>query len=70
MSKPVTAYDPASWLNCIWDALQEHRFKNIPEGIPENDAQWDEITTAMAWVQDSLGVDDAELDQESTTPED
>lgn len=62
MAKPVTAYDPASWLNCIWEALQEHRDKNIPEGQPQNDEAWDEITTAMAWVQETLGVDDAELE--------
>lgn len=35
--------DPASWIEVIWDAL------------PNN--QSDDISTAMAWLTESLGLD-------------
>ena len=54
MSKPVKFNDVESWLECVWDALQSHRDVTIPEGKGDNDAQWDEICTAMAWIREEL----------------
>lgn len=62
MTKPVTANDPASWLSVIWNALHSHRENCIPEGVPEYDDEWSEITTAMAWVHEQLGVSYEELE--------
>ena len=58
----LTHADRASWLGVIWNALHAHRETTIPEGTPVNDAAWDEITTAMAWVHDELGVDHDEVE--------
>lgn len=57
MTKPITRADKVSWFNAIWNALHSHRENCIPEGIDNNDEEWDEITTAMAWVMEELGVD-------------
>ena len=54
----LTYSDRASWIETIWDALQEFRDVNIPEGPPHHDAQWDDICTAMAWISEELGVSD------------
>lgn len=52
------AHDEKSWMETIWDALQSHRENCIPEGVPEYDDQWSDICTAMAWIEESLGVND------------
>lgn len=60
----LTYSDRESWLETIWDALQEFRDVNIPEGNPTHDEQWDDICTAMAWIAEELGVSD-ELDNDA-----
>jgi hypothetical protein len=44
----------ASWLNLIWDALGKM--------TPENDEEWDNIRTAMAWVAEELDVEQEDLE--------
>ena len=50
--------DPAPWITQIWGALHGFREDCIPEGEKAYDEQWDEICTAMAWIQEELGVED------------
>lgn len=54
----VTHNDPATWLAAIWDVLHMAREDCISEGTASHDRQWDEVCTAMAWVQESLGLQD------------
>jgi len=51
-----------SWLETIWNALENYREDCIPEGSEKNDDEWSDICTAMAWLtehvytlEDSLG---------------
>jgi len=51
-----------SWLETIWNALENYREDCIPEGNEKNDDEWSDICTAMAWLtehvytlEDSLG---------------
>ena len=53
-AKP-TANDRQSHLDCIWDALCSYRENCIPEGDPAHDAEWSDICTAMAWIEEDLG---------------
>jgi len=50
----LTHSDKISWIETVWDALQSHRENCIPEGVDNHDAEWDEICTAMAWIQEEL----------------
>lgn len=43
----LTAGNKESWLLTIW--------KNLP--VPEDEARWDDICTAMAWIAEEIGVD-------------
>lgn len=52
----LTADDVPSWINCIWDALQNYREKNIPD-TDEFNEEWNDITTAMSWVTETLGFE-------------
>jgi hypothetical protein len=49
----LTHADKASWIYEIWHALEEWRDVN-PEGDAAHDVQWDEICTAMAWIEETL----------------
>jgi hypothetical protein len=40
-------------LAIIWKALESYR-GFIPEGIKENDKEWNDICTAMAWLEEDL----------------
>jgi hypothetical protein len=53
----VTYHCPPSWLNAVWGALDGYREDCIPEGLPEYDAQWDDICFAMARITESLGLE-------------
>ena len=56
--------DPQSWIDTIWDALHAYR----ETCIPENDDQWDDICTAMAWLTEEIGLPtgaDAEATKET-----
>ena len=41
-------------LEAIWKALEGYRLSCIPEGKPENDNEWSEICTQMAWIEEFL----------------
>jgi hypothetical protein len=48
-----------SQLDVIWEALHEFRSSCILEGLSneldeEHDNQWNEICTAMAWIEEDL----------------
>lgn len=60
-SVPI-ANDPASWLQTVWDTLHSARQLMIPEGDEDNDRQWNDLCTAMAWITEELGVDPEELE--------
>jgi hypothetical protein len=49
----LTHGNRASWLNTIWDALEKM--------TPENDDEWNDICTAMAWVAEELDVEQEDL---------
>jgi hypothetical protein len=60
MNKPLKFNDPATWLACIWEALEYVRDEHLMEGDEVADAQWNDLCTAMAWVSETLGVEEAE----------
>ena len=60
-----------SWFEVLWEALDEFREQVIPEENsdannatqsmemePPNDEIWDDITTVMAWLRESLEMPD------------
>ncbi|WP_339673857.1 hypothetical protein [Dasania marina] len=52
-------------IEAIWVALHSFREDCIPEGDESYDSQWDEITTAMSWIEETLSDTDADLPTES-----
>lgn len=63
----LSAYDPESWLETIWQALACHRENSIPEAQdPAYDEEWSEICSAMAWIREKLELPD-EVEQENRT---
>jgi hypothetical protein len=50
----LTYGNKASWLNTIWTA--------IGKMTPENDDEWDNICTAMAWIAEELDVEQEDLE--------
>ena len=56
MSK-VKNFDIIESLNFIWDRLQGYREDCIPSNNPEYDDEWDDICTAMAWIEDECNVE-------------
>lgn len=44
-------------MKTVWLALEGYRSNLAPEGIPENDATWDDICTAMAVIIEDLGME-------------
>jgi hypothetical protein len=67
MTTRLHAYDKHSWKETIWEALHGYRENCIPEGgDPAYDEQWNDICSAMAYIQEELGVpeivDNAEAD--------
>lgn len=59
MSKP-TNFDTREALDVIWNALHGYRETCLPEGEAAYDDEWNDICTAMAWVSEALGHDEAE----------
>ncbi len=59
--KPAHALDIMANLRVVWVALETVREDLIPEGDPNYDAQWDEITSAMAVITEELGLDPREV---------
>lgn len=57
MFKPsykLHALDYKSWIECIWDNLHDFKENGFPESEPMPDEQWDDICTAMAWIEEEL----------------
>ena len=48
---PLTNFDTQQAMEVVWEALYELRGE---EREVANDDQWDEITTAMAWIKEAL----------------
>ena len=48
-------------LETVWEALHGYRERCIPEGNPENDREWSDICTEMAWIAEELGIDNGEV---------
>ena len=51
---PLTNFDTTQALDVVWETLSDYRENLIPEGDEMFDAQWDDICTAMAWIEDEL----------------
>jgi len=49
--------DMKDQLNIVWDALEAYREDLIPEGDNQFDEFWDDICTAMAFIQENLKVE-------------
>jgi hypothetical protein len=59
----VTRDDPLGQLRAVWEVLQMAREDCISEdGNGPNDAQWEEVCTAMAWIAEDLGVAPEDID--------
>lgn len=54
----LRANDKQTWMNTIWNALYEYRDNWITEGVEDNDAEWSDICTAMAWLEEELELSD------------
>jgi hypothetical protein len=59
MSK-LNANDKATWIKTIWDALDDHRETCNLLNAPIDDAAWDDICTAMAWIAEDMEVNSDE----------
>ena len=54
-----TSNDIRSWVDTVWHALHGYREDCIPEsGDATYDEEWSDICTAMAWIQEELGVEE------------
>ena len=63
--KPLLYAVETTWTKTIWEALHAFREDLIPEGDEMYDDQWDDICTAMAWIEERLGVpSDVDLERE------
>jgi hypothetical protein len=49
-------HDIKEQINIIWEALCAYREDLIPEGDEQFDEIWGDICTAMAVIQEDLGV--------------
>jgi hypothetical protein len=47
-------HDIKQQIEIIWDALEAYREDLIPEGDEQFDEIWDDICTAMAFIQENL----------------
>jgi len=56
---PLTGYDLYQAKEVIWDMLHIVREDHLAseDGI-NNDAHWDEVCTAMAWLQEAAGCEE------------
>lgn len=49
----LTHNNKVSWTETIWHALAGYR----EDCISTDDEQWDEICTAMRWIEEELNID-------------
>jgi hypothetical protein len=59
ITKPLTSFDTVQAIAVVWEALGALREDLILEGTDSDDKQWDEVCTAMAWIEKAL-EDDSE----------
>jgi hypothetical protein len=45
----ISYKDKSTWLAVVWDTI--HQLEVV------EDARWDEVCTAMAWIAEELGLD-------------
>lgn len=57
----LTYGNKASWLNTIWDALDEWQDMRW-DVTPKDKERWDSIVTAMAWIAEELDVEQEDLE--------
>lgn len=50
----ITRANTDAWLKLLWNALHCYREDAIPEGNPDYDAEWGDICTVMAWIEEDL----------------
>ena len=55
-AKPPTNFDTLESVNYIWDILCDYRENCISEGVDNHDEIWDEICTAMAWIEEECDM--------------
>ena len=56
MANP-TCNDASSWLETVWEALfewQDEHEGRAAVGTETYEERWDDICTAMAWIEESL----------------
>jgi hypothetical protein len=53
----LTYNNKASWLNTIWAALGDLDIYDAGD-----QAQWDNVVTAMAWIAEELDVEQEDLE--------
>ena len=67
-AKPPTNFDQYQSVDYIWDVLCDYRREDsVPDGVDDNDEIWDEICTAMAWIEDALGMRHGEKIEDQPT---
>jgi hypothetical protein len=49
-------FDTEKNLETVWAALESYRENCIPEGDEAYDAEWEDITHAMALIREELGL--------------
>ena len=54
ITEPLTNGDNVQAMRVVWQALHALRDTQLPEGITKNDEQWDDICTAMSWIDETL----------------
>ena len=54
ITEPLTNGDTVQAMRVVWQGLHALRDTQLPEGITKNDEQWDDICTAMAWIDETL----------------
>jgi len=55
-AKPPTNFDTLESVNYIWDILCDYRENCISEGVDNHDEIWEEICTAMAWIEEECDM--------------
>ena len=56
--------DTARHLQIVWDALHMIPLESDPDNMTHgwlSDDNWSDITTAMAWIMEDLGIDHEEI---------
>ena len=54
ITEPLTNDDNVQAMRVVWQALHALRDTQLPEGITKNDEQWNDICTAMSWIDETL----------------